>query len=84
MIKTCKHCEIEFNVNSRQKRLVGGYINECPDCVEERGGDNSEPKHFGVTGSLGDDVRVVKFDSQKERNSFQKDYNSMKTIKDFL
>jgi len=84
MIKTCKHCEIEFNVNSRQKRLVGGYINECPDCVEERGGDNSAPKHFGVTGSLGDDVRVVKFDSQKERNSFQKDYNSMKTIKDFL
>jgi len=84
MNKTCKHCEIEFNVNSRQKRLVGGYINECPDCVEDRGGDNSPPKHFGVTGSLGDDVRVVKFDNHEEKKSFQKDYDSMKTIKDFL
>jgi len=84
MIKTCKHCEIEFNVNSRQKRLVGGYINECPDCVEERGGDNSEPKHFGVTGSLGDDVSVVRFDSQKKRDEFQKEYGEIKTLKDFF
>ena len=53
MIKECKHCGIEFNVHSRQKRLVGGYINECPDCVEERGCDQSPPKHFGVTGSFG-------------------------------
>jgi len=84
MIKTCKHCEIEFNVNSRQKRLVGGYINECPDCVEERGGDNSEPKHFGVTGSLCDDVSVVRFDSQKKRDEFQKEYGEIKTLKDFF
>jgi len=84
MIKACKHCEIEFNVNSRQKRLAGGYINECPDCVEARGGDDSAPKHLGVAGPLGDDVSVVRFDSQKRRDEFQNDYNSMKTIKDFL
>jgi hypothetical protein len=84
MIKACKHCEIEFNVNSRRKRQVGGYINECPDCVEERGGDKSPPKHFGVTGSFGDDVSVIRFDSQRKRDEFQKEYREIKTLKDFF
>ena len=44
MIKECKHCGIEFNLHSRRKKQVGGYINECPDCVEERGGDQSPPR----------------------------------------
>ena len=57
MIKTCKHCNIEFNLYSRLKKQVGGYINECPDCVEELGGDQSPPKHFGVTGSAGAAVK---------------------------
>jgi hypothetical protein len=83
MIKTCKHCEVEFDVNSRLKKIVGGYINECPDCVESRGGDQSEPMHFGVTGSCGS-VAVRRFDSEQDRKNFQKDYKSMKTIKDFL
>jgi hypothetical protein len=84
MIKTCKHCNIEFNLYSRLKKQVGGYINECPDCVEERGGDDSEPKHFGVTGSLGEDVSVVRFDSQQKRDKFKKEYGEIKTLKDFF
>ena len=36
MIRTCKHCEDEFDCQSAEKQRVGGYINECPDCVEER------------------------------------------------
>jgi hypothetical protein len=83
MIKACKHCGIEFDVHSRRKKFVGGYINECPDCVEENGGDHSAPKHFGVTGSCGT-VAVRKFEDEEDRKQFQKDYNSTQTIKDFL
>jgi len=83
MIKTCKHCGIEFDLHSRRKRAAGGYINECPDCVEENGGDHSAPKHFGVTGSCGS-VAVRRFESEDDREQFQKDYNSTQTIKDFL
>ena len=83
MIKTCKHCGIEFDLHSRRKRHVGGYINECADCVEERGGDQSAPMHLGVTGSCGS-VSVRRFEDEADRNQFEKDYNSTKTIKDFL
>ena len=74
MLKTCKHCGIEFNLNSRRKQLAGGYINECPDCVDERGGDQSPPKYLGVTSGNGKmcDVTILKFEDQASRNSFQK------------
>ena len=83
MTKTCKHCGIEFDLHSRRKRAAGGYINECPDCIEENGGDHSAPMHFGVTGSCGS-VAVRRFESEDDREQFQKDYNSTQTIKDFL
>ena len=83
MIKECKHCSMEFNVHSRQKKLVGGYINECPDCVENNGGDQSEPLHFGVTGSCGT-VAVHRFDSEEDRKKFEKDYNSSSALTDIL
>ena len=74
MFKTCKHCGIEFNLHSRHKKMVGGYINECPDCVEERGGDQSPPKYLGVTSGNGKmcDVTILKFEDEASRNSFQK------------
>jgi len=84
MFKTCKHCEIEFDLYSRQKKLAGGYINECPDCIDERGGDQSEPKHFGVTGSLGEDVSVIRFEDQADRDQFKKEYGEIKTLKDYF
>ena len=37
MIKECKHCGEDFDTNSQTKKRVGGYINECPDCVQELG-----------------------------------------------
>ena len=74
MIKECKHCGIEFNLHSAYKKRVGGYINECPDCVEERGGDMSPPKYLGVTAGNGKmcDVTILKFDDHKSRAAFQK------------
>ncbi len=74
MYKDCKHCGINFNVHSQHKRRVGGYINECPDCVEERGGDQSPPKYLGVTAGNGKmcDVTILKFEDQASRSAFQK------------
>ncbi len=83
MIKNCKHCGIEFDIHSRRKKFVGGYINECPDCVEENGGDQSAPMHFGVTGSCGS-LSVRRFDSEEDRSKFEKDYKSTKTLKDYM
>jgi hypothetical protein len=37
MIKTCIHCDMDFNLRSRHKRQAGGKVNECPDCVIELG-----------------------------------------------
>ena len=37
MIKTCVHCDMDFNLHSRHKRQDGGKVNECPDCVIELG-----------------------------------------------
>ena len=48
MIKTCKHCNVEFDTNSTAKRQAGGKINECPSCVEELGTYSSAWK--AVTG----------------------------------
>jgi len=84
MFKTCKHCGIEFDLYSRQKKLAGGYINECPDCIDARGGDQSEPKHFGVTGSLGEDVSVIRFEDEEDRAKFKKEYGEIKTLKDYF
>ena len=50
MIKICKHCGDDFDTNSAYKRRVGGYINECPDCVEEMGGDPAPVIRGFVTG----------------------------------
>ncbi len=74
MYKDCKHCGINFNVHSHHKRRAGGYINECPDCVEERGGDQSPPKYLGVTAGNGKmcDVTILKFEDQASRAAFQK------------
>jgi hypothetical protein len=63
MVKLCKHCGSEFDVNSRAKRLSGGLINECPDCVEELDTDKG-PTLIGVMsgdGKVGM-VTVMKFE----------------------
>jgi hypothetical protein len=70
----CKHCESTFDVDSPLKRRVGGYINECPDCVEERGGDQSPPKYLGVAAGDGkiSGVTILKFKSERDRKAYQK------------
>ena len=74
MMKECKHCGGEFNVKSQRKRISGGYSNECPDCVEERGGDGSPPKYLGVMAGDGKmaGVTILKFETDSDREAYAK------------
>jgi len=63
MLKECRHCGIEFNVKSPHKQEVGGYINECPTCVEELGGDITPVLKGFPTSDEDSTVQVVRFAS---------------------
>lgn len=70
---TCKHCEEEFDLHSKEKKDAGGYINECPWCIEENGGDQSPPKYLGVASGNGkmSDISILKFEDQGQREAFK-------------
>jgi hypothetical protein len=74
MNKTCKHCDEEFDLHSEYKQRIGGLINECPWCVEEYGGDQSDPMYLGVSAGNGkmSDVTILKFETNEQRNTFAK------------
>jgi hypothetical protein len=71
-MRECIHCGDEFNERSRRKELVGGRINECPDCVEANGGDQSPPKYLGVMAGDGKmaGVTILQFDSEADRQAY--------------
>lgn len=73
MNRECKHCGIEFDLNSFHKRQVGGRVNECPDCVEGLGTETA-PATIGVMsgeGKIGM-VTVLRFDNQKKADAYVK------------
>jgi hypothetical protein len=73
MLKDCKHCGIEFSVNSPRKREVGGKINECADCVEDLGTETA-PTTVGVMsgeGKIGM-VTILRFDDPKNAKAYMK------------
>lgn len=73
MLKDCKHCGIEFSVNSQRKREVGGKINECADCVEDLGTETA-PTTVGVMsgeGKIGM-VTILRFDDSKKAKDYMK------------
>ena len=77
MIKTCKHCDEEFNPNSQRKKRVGGYINECADCVEELGTETAVRYRGVVTGDgKMAAISIIKFESEADANDYVKSYNS--------
>tara|TARA_B100002019_G_scaffold282105_1_gene286951 strand:+ start:875 stop:1210 length:336 start_codon:yes stop_codon:yes gene_type:complete len=77
LIKTCKHCGIDFNFESYEKRRVGGYINECPDCVEELGTETAV-KYRGVVAGDGKmaAISIVKFESEEDANAYVRSFNA--------
>ena len=77
MIKICKHCGDDFDTNSTYKRRVGGYINECPDCVEEMGGDPAPVIRGFVTGDgKMAAMQILKFKNTSDADQYGKNWNN--------
>jgi len=77
MMKICKHCDYEFNTNSWIKKKVGGYINECPDCVRELKTETAV-KYRGVVSGSGkmSAISIVKFSSDEDAERYVRSFNA--------
>ena len=77
MMKVCKHCGDEFDFKSQRKRRVGGYINECPDCVEENGGDPAPVVRGFVTGDgKMACMQIIKFRNRDDADKYNRNWNN--------
>jgi len=66
-IKSCKHCGEQFNLHSQRKQEVGGYINECPDCVEELETETKEVIRAFTTGDgKMASIQILKFEDKEQ------------------
>ena len=77
MIKECKHCGDDFDTTSQTKKRVGGYINECPDCVIELGTETAV-RYRGVVDGSGKmaALSIVAFESQEDADAYVQTFNS--------
>jgi len=71
MIKTCKHCNVEFELNSSAKRAAGGKINECADCVEELGTETAV-KYTGLQQEGTGSFTISRHASTAARDAYMK------------
>jgi NAD-dependent SIR2 family protein deacetylase len=80
LLKSCIHCDAEFETQSSHKKRVGGKINECADCVEELQTETAI-KHLG---SIEDEiVKVVSFSSKEDLEAYNEALKSFnKSLKD--
>ena len=71
MTKTCKHCNITFDLDSYAKRQAGGKINECADCVEELGTETAVRYLGFASGHDGEatDLTIRSYGSEAERQA---------------
>ena len=78
MIKTCIHCDMDFNLRSRHKRQAGGKVNECPDCVIELGTERTV-KYLGLQAGDGKSagISIVAFESQEDRTAYSKAWKAV-------
>ena len=78
MIKECVHCGVDFNSNSYAKRMAGGKINECPDCVEELGTETAV-KYLGLQAGDGktNALSIVAFESSEDRESYSRAWKAV-------
>jgi hypothetical protein len=76
-MKNCKHCNIDFNEKSDYKRKIGGYIDECPDCVQELGTEKAV-RYRGVIDGSGKmaALSIVAFASNEEADEYVSQFNS--------
>lgn len=78
MIKECVHCGIVFDLNSRDKKLAGGKINECASCVEELGTETAV-KYLGLQAGDGKStgISIVAFESDEDREAYSKAWKAV-------
>lgn len=72
-IKKCRHCQEDFNLFSKQKRKLGGKIDECPDCLEEMEYEDT-PKYLGVADGEGkqSSITILAFENNQDRDAYHK------------
>jgi hypothetical protein len=68
-MRTCVHCDCEFDLNSPAKKRAGGKINECPDCSEE-----SATRYLGLQAGDGkmSGVTILSFENASDRSQYLK------------
>ena len=65
----CKHCDCDFDPRGTLKRMAGGKINECGDCVNELGTETAV-KYLGCAsadGKMGG-ISILAFDTDDARD----------------
>ena len=70
MLKDCRHCGVEFDTRSPHKQEVGGYINECPVCVEEMGGDQTPVIKGFPTSPEDSTLQFIRFESEAKAREY--------------
>jgi len=67
LLKTCIHCNVEFDVHSSLKRSAGGRINECHECSTE-----DTIKYAGVQSADGKQAQatILKFKSEADKTAY--------------
>jgi DNA-directed RNA polymerase subunit RPC12/RpoP len=67
MIKVCAICGDEFDLNSPQKKKIGGKANNCIDCSEE-----TAVKYAGVQSADGkqSQATILKFSTENDKNRY--------------
>jgi hypothetical protein len=76
-LRECRECGDEFDSNSQWKREVKGYINVCPWCTEEAGGDPA-PEIRGFTTGSGKmaDISFMRFEDRHAANQYRRAWNA--------
>ena len=66
-IRECIHCEEEFDLDSPEKKIAGGKVNECAECSEE-----PTVKYAGVQAADGKQTQatILKFDSEQDKKRY--------------
>ena len=77
-MKICTYCEAEFDPTSTRKKAIGGKINECADCVEELGTENTV-KYLGLQAGDGKSnaLSIVAFESPDDRESYSRAWKAV-------
>ena len=67
LMRTCVHCQENFDLHSTEKNRVGGKINQCPDCSEE-----TSVKYAGVQAADGKQAQatILKFGSDSDKKTY--------------